>query len=94
MFCFVDLNIRNQIEKLQKEGRTAFQRDDLSSALDIYTNGINLCSKDQSFSTKYAVFLSNRSNIHGRGGNHEQALKDAEMAVEANPYYSKVMQLY
>ena len=69
-------------ESLKKQGNAAMQRKDHATAIDFYTKAINI-------SPANPIYLSNRAAAYSGSGNHKDAATDAELAVAADPKYTK-----
>ena len=69
-------------EKLKSAGNAAMQQKDYKTAIDKYSQAIN-------FSPTNPIYLSNRAAAYSASGDHAAAVKDAEVAVAADPKYTK-----
>lgn len=71
-----------EAEKLKSAGNAAMQQKDYKTAIDKYTEAISL-------SPTNPIYLSNRAAAYSASGDHAAAVKDAEIAVAADPKYTK-----
>ncbi|ETN46226.1 uncharacterized protein HMPREF1541_00410 [Cyphellophora europaea CBS 101466] len=71
-----------EAEKLKSAGNAAMQQKDYKTAIDKYTQAIAL-------SPTNPIYLSNRAAAYSASGDHAAAVKDAEIAVVADPKYTK-----
>lgn len=71
-----------EAEKLKSAGNEAMQRKDYQAAIEKYTQAIAL-------SPTNPIYLSNRAAAYSASGDHAAAVKDAEIAVVADPKYTK-----
>jgi small glutamine-rich tetratricopeptide repeat-containing protein alpha len=71
-----------QAEQLKGKGNEAMKKKDYSGAVEFYTQALNLVPLNP-------IYLSNRAAAYSGQGKHEEAKNDAEMAVAADPKYSK-----
>jgi small glutamine-rich tetratricopeptide repeat-containing protein alpha len=71
-----------EAEKLKSAGNAAMQQKDYKTAIDKYSQAI-------SFSPTNPIYLSNRAAAYSASGDHAAAVKDAEIAVAADPKYTK-----
>ncbi|KAL8816936.1 MAG: hypothetical protein Q9191_008238, partial [Dirinaria sp. TL-2023a] len=71
-----------EAETFKSYGNAAMRKEDFQGAIDNYTKAINLCPTN-------AIYLSNRSAAYSQAKKHLQASTDAEMAVAADPKYTK-----
>jgi small glutamine-rich tetratricopeptide repeat-containing protein alpha len=77
-----DVKTKEEAEKLKSQGNAAIQKKDYDSAVDYYTQALNLVPLNP-------IYLSNRAAAHSGAGRHEDAVNDAEMAVAADPKFAK-----
>lgn len=71
-----------EAEKLKSAGNAAMQQKDYKTAIDKYTQAI-------SYSPTNPIYLSNRAAAYSASGDHAAAAADAEVAVAADPKYTK-----
>lgn len=71
-----------EAEKMKGQGNAAMQRKDYDAAIDLYTKALELVPLNP-------IYLSNRAAAFSAAQKHELAKNDAEMAVAADPKYSK-----
>ena len=69
-------------EKMKSAGNAAMQQKDYKTAIDKYTQAI-------SFAPTNPIYLSNRAAAYSASGDHASAVRDAEIAVAADPKYTK-----
>lgn len=69
-------------EKLKSEGNAAMQSKDYKTAIAKYTEAI-------SYQPTNPIYLSNRAAAYSASGDHASAVTDAEIAVAADPKYTK-----
>ncbi|KAF2706548.1 hypothetical protein K504DRAFT_336568, partial [Pleomassaria siparia CBS 279.74] len=69
-------------EGLKGKGNEAMKKKDYNTAVDFYTQALNHIPLNP-------IYLSNRAAAYSGQGKHEEAKNDAEMAVAADPKYSK-----
>ena len=74
--------INPEAEKLKSAGNAAMQQKDYKTAIEKYTEAIK-------FSPTNPIYLSNRAAAYSASGDHAAAVKDAELAVAADPKYTK-----
>ncbi|KAF2199867.1 hypothetical protein GQ43DRAFT_375239, partial [Delitschia confertaspora ATCC 74209] len=73
---------KEEAEKLKGLGNQAMQKKDYKSAIEYYTKALDIVPLNP-------IYLSNRAAAYSGSGKHEEAKNDAEMAVAADPKYSK-----
>lgn len=73
---------KDEAEKLKAQGNAAMQKKDYASAIDFYTKALEIVPLNP-------IYLSNRAAAYSGALKHEEAQQDAEMAVAADPKYSK-----
>lgn len=71
-----------EAEKLKSAGNAAMQKKDYQTAIENYTQAI-------SYSPTNPIYLSNRAAAYSASGDHAAAAADAEIAVAADPKYTK-----
>ena len=69
-------------ESLKKQGNAAMQQKNYPSAIDLYTRALSL-------SPSNPIYLSNRAAAYSASSQHALAAQDAELAVAADPSYTK-----
>ncbi|EXJ66864.1 protein phosphatase [Cladophialophora psammophila CBS 110553] len=74
--------INPEAEKLKSAGNAAMQQKDYKTAIEKYTQAI-------SYAPTNPIYLSNRAAAYSASGDHASAVKDAELAVAADPKYTK-----
>lgn len=74
--------VNPEAEKLKSAGNAAMQQKDYKTAIAKYTEAI-------SFSPTNPIYLSNRAAAYSASGDHTSAAADAEIAVSADPKYTK-----
>lgn len=73
---------KTEAERLKGLGNEAMKKKDYASAIDFYTQALDLVPLNP-------IYLSNRAAAYSGSGKHEEAKGDAELAVAADPKYSK-----
>lgn len=71
-----------EAEKLKGLGNDAMKKKDYNAAIDYYTKALDLVPL-------HPIYLSNRAAAYSGLSKHDEAKADAEMAVAADPKYSK-----
>lgn len=74
--------INPEAEKLKSAGNAAMQQKDYKTAIAKYSEAITL-------SPTNPIYLSNRAAAYSASGDHASAVRDAELAVAADPKYTK-----
>ena len=69
-------------ESLKSQGNAAMARKDHTAAIGLYTAAIDI-------SPANPIYLSNRAAAYSAAHKHTEAVADAEMAVAADPKYTK-----
>lgn len=69
-------------EKYKSEGNAAMAKKDHKAAIDLYSKAIAI-------SPMNPIYLSNRAAAYSASHKHAEACTDAEMAVAADPKYTK-----
>lgn len=72
----------DESEKLKGQGNAAMQKKDYASAIDLYTQALEIAPLNP-------IYLSNRAAAYSGAGQHEFAKNDAELAVATDPKYTK-----
>ncbi|KAF2833187.1 hypothetical protein CC86DRAFT_365143 [Ophiobolus disseminans] len=73
---------KDEAERLKGLGNEAMKKKDYESAIKHYTAALDVIPLNP-------IYLSNRAAAYSGQGKHELAKEDAEMAVAADPNYSK-----
>lgn len=73
---------KEEAEQFKAQGNAAMQKKDYSLAIDLYTRALALQPLNP-------IYLSNRAAAYSGARQHEDAKNDAEMAVAADPKYTK-----
>ncbi|KAG9254472.1 hsc70 cochaperone [Emericellopsis atlantica] len=73
---------KKEAEALKSKGNAAMAQKDYKSAVDLYTQALNVHPRN-------AIFLSNRAAAHSAAKDHASARTDAESAVAIDPTYTK-----
>lgn len=71
-----------EAEALKSKGNAAIAQKDFSAAIEFYTQALNIVPN-------HAIYLSNRAAAYSELGQYDQAIKDAEIAVDTDPSYGK-----
>ena len=71
-----------EAEKLKSAGNAAMQQKDYKTAIEKYSQAIEQ-------SPTNPIYLSNRAAAYSASGDHAAAVRDAEIAVAADPKYTK-----
>ena len=71
-----------EAEKLKSAGNAAMAQKDYATAIDKYTEAVSM-------SPSNPIYLSNRAAAYSASGRHAEAAADAEIAVAADPKYTK-----
>lgn len=69
-------------DKLKAEGNAAMASKDYNSAIDLYSQALEISKANP-------IYLSNRAAAYSASGQHEKAAEDAEYATVVDPKYSK-----
>jgi small glutamine-rich tetratricopeptide repeat-containing protein alpha len=73
---------KDEAERLKGLGNEAMKKKDYTSAIKHYTAALDVIPLNP-------IYLSNRAAAYSGQGKHQEAKEDAEMAVAADPKYSK-----
>ncbi|KAL1607886.1 Small glutamine-rich tetratricopeptide repeat-containing protein 2 [Paraconiothyrium brasiliense] len=73
---------KDEAERLKGLGNEAMKKKDFAAAIKHYTAALDIVPLNP-------IYLSNRAAAHSAAGNHGDAKTDAELAVAADPKYSK-----
>jgi small glutamine-rich tetratricopeptide repeat-containing protein alpha len=73
---------KDEAERLKGLGNEAMKKKDYTAAINHYTAALDVVPLNP-------IYLSNRAAAHSGMGKHDLAKEDAEMAVAADPSYSK-----
>lgn len=73
---------KEEAEKLKAQGNAAMAKKDYNSAVEQYTKALELVPLNP-------IYLSNRAAAYSGAHKHAEAKDDAEMAVAADPKYTK-----
>ncbi|KAL8715221.1 MAG: hypothetical protein Q9220_001179 [cf. Caloplaca sp. 1 TL-2023] len=71
-----------EAESFKSQGNAAMQQKDYPKAIDLYTKAVSL-------SPTNPIYLSNRAAAYSASHKHTEACADAELAVSADPKYTK-----
>ncbi|KAL8871532.1 MAG: hypothetical protein Q9174_002653 [Haloplaca sp. 1 TL-2023] len=71
-----------EAESFKSQGNAAMQQKDYPKAIDLYTRAIDL-------SPTNPIYLSNRAAAYSASTKYNEAVADAELAVSADPKYTK-----
>ncbi|MCJ1245022.1 hypothetical protein MMC30_002223 [Trapelia coarctata] len=74
--------INPEAEAFKSKGNSAMAAKDYKSAIELYSKALNI-------SPLNPIYLSNRAAAYSASGKHAEASTDAEMAVAADPKYTK-----
>lgn len=72
----------DESEKLKGQGNAAMQKKDYTTAIDFYTQALELAPLNP-------IYLSNRAAAYSAVSKHEFAKNDAELATATDPKYTK-----
>lgn len=73
---------KEEAETLKGQGNAAMQQKDYQKAIEFYTKALDIVPLNP-------IYLSNRAAAYSGALQHDKAVEDAEMAVAADPKYSK-----
>ena len=71
-----------EAESLKSKGNAAMAQREFQAAIDFYTQAVKLNPTNP-------IYLSNRAAAYSNVGDYDSAIKDAELAVDTDPSYSK-----
>jgi small glutamine-rich tetratricopeptide repeat-containing protein alpha len=71
-----------EAEALKSKGNAAISQKDFKSAIDYYTQALAIHPTNP-------IYLSNRAAAYSNIGDYDSAIRDAEIAVDTDPSYSK-----
>ncbi|KAA8909200.1 glutamine-rich cytoplasmic protein [Sphaerosporella brunnea] len=71
-----------EAESLKSKGNAAMSQKDYQTAIDYYSQALKIHPTNP-------IYLSNRAAAYSSVGNYDAAIKDAEIAVDTDPSYSK-----
>lgn len=74
--------INAEAEAFKNKGNAAMAAKDYKAAIELYSKALNI-------SPLNPIYLSNRAAAYSASGKHAEASTDAEMAVAADPKYTK-----
>lgn len=74
--------INAEAEAFKNKGNAAMAAKDYKAAIELYSKALNM-------SPVNPIYLSNRAAAYSASGKHAEASTDAEMAVAADPKYTK-----
>ncbi|KAG4303851.1 hypothetical protein PORY_002739 [Pneumocystis oryctolagi] len=80
--CNINANDKIKAEELKSQGNNAMSRKDYSYAIHCYTEALKYFPHD-------VIYLSNRAAAYSQSGDNHSAIKDAKLALEIDPSYSK-----
>jgi small glutamine-rich tetratricopeptide repeat-containing protein alpha len=73
---------KKSADALKAQGNAAMAKKDFTTAVERYTQALELTPKNP-------IFLSNRAAAYSSLGQHEKAIEDAQVAVDTDPAYTK-----
>ncbi|KAH0552982.1 hypothetical protein GP486_006822 [Trichoglossum hirsutum] len=73
---------KQEADSLKSQGNTAMGKKDYPAAISFYTKALELVPENP-------IYLSNRAAAYSASSKHEQAMTDAQAAVEVDPKYTK-----
>ncbi|XP_073244535.1 tetratricopeptide repeat protein 4-like [Porites lutea] len=83
---FDDDTLKAIAEVYNNEGYDEYNKQNFSSAINFYTEGIKVNCKDKELNAK---LYSNRATAHLDLGNYTEALNDSKIAIDLLPYFFK-----
>ncbi|KAM7447290.1 Tetratricopeptide repeat protein 4 [Porites harrisoni] len=86
--CFDDETLKTKAEVYLNEGNEAYRKKDYSNAVYLYTEGIEVNSKDEDLKAK---LYSNRAVAHLNLGNYSGSLRDAKVVKDIRPLFIKAI---
>lgn len=69
-------------DALKSKGNAAMAKKDYTTAIDFYTQALKLNPNNP-------IYLSNRAAAYSSTGNYDEAIVDAQIAVDTDPKYTK-----
>lgn len=81
------------ITRIRKMGKDALKANNLEMALEIYTEGLAVCS-DKGDLKEISMLYTNKATVYSKLGQHDLALKDAESAIQSDPTRHKVWTMF
>ncbi|KAI9782697.1 MAG: hypothetical protein M1839_004684 [Geoglossum umbratile] len=73
---------KQEAEALKGQGNAAMSKKDYATAISFYTKALEIVPQNP-------IYLSNRAAAYSASQKHEQAMVDAQAAVEVDPKYTK-----
>ncbi|XP_022213582.2 tetratricopeptide repeat protein 1 [Drosophila obscura] len=80
---------KEKADKLKLEGNELFKNDNAQRAIEIYTEGLNVCPSDSS--KERAVLYGNRAAAKIKLESNKSAIDDCTKAIELWPEYVRVL---
>jgi small glutamine-rich tetratricopeptide repeat-containing protein alpha len=75
-------NATPESDKLKSEGNAAMGRKEYETAINFYTQALEIAPSNP-------IYLSNRAAAYSASGQHSKAAADAELAVSVDPQYAR-----
>ncbi|OPL33701.1 hypothetical protein AM593_07337, partial [Mytilus galloprovincialis] len=82
--CSTGRNDITSVSIIRKMGKDALTAGNLEKALEMYTEGLSVCS-DKGDLKETSMLYTNRATVYSKLEQHDMALKDAESAIQADP---------